>query len=161
MFCAASWASDGDRDAFDIVQTSCQCQMRTDAAGILEACGVDTTIAIDAPVDATKNWVNGSSIMVTQNRVALFPSTYSFPSIPSSATTFVATTSPAVPSCFGCNSPTSRGDPLVTYLANGAPPVVELVLTVTNTLTFRTQYLRAWVEAIPWILGTKLELPET
>ncbi|RPD70196.1 lysophospholipase [Lentinus tigrinus ALCF2SS1-7] len=113
---------------------------------LVKARDVDTIIAIDAPADTPDNWTNGSSLIATENRVKLFPSTYSFPPVPSSANTFVARNLTRRPTFFGCDSPSSRGDPLVIYLANGGPPLGEPPLT--NTSTNQLQYPPDEVQAM-------------
>lgn len=75
-----------------------------------------------------------------------FPSTYSFPPVPSSSAGFLANNLTLRPTFFGCNSPASSGDPLVVYIANGGPPLGEV--PVTNTSTDQLQYPSSEVQAM-------------
>ena len=59
-------------------------------------------------------------MIATKNRTTLFPSVYSFPSVPSTPASFVSSGLTTRPTFFGCDDPFST--PLVIYIANGGPP---------------------------------------
>ncbi|KAJ2974961.1 hypothetical protein NUW54_g11808 [Trametes sanguinea] len=105
---------------------------------LVQARGVDTIIAIDAPADTSDNWAAGDSLIATQERVKLLSPTYSFPPVPITQDEFLAQNLTKHPTFFGCNSPASSGDPLVIYIANGGPPLGQA--PVTNTSTGQLSY---------------------
>ncbi|PSR77273.1 hypothetical protein PHLCEN_2v7966 [Hermanssonia centrifuga] len=111
---------------------------------LVKARGVDVILAIDAPADTEENFTNGSSILATAQRVALFPSTYSFPPIPSSPNTFVSHNLVKQPTFFGCNSDTKA--PLVIYIANGGAPLGQTPLT--NIPTAQDAYNNSQIQGM-------------
>ncbi|TDL15555.1 hypothetical protein BD410DRAFT_823041 [Rickenella mellea] len=114
---------------------------------LVKARGVDVILAIDAS-NGNNGFATGASLIASQNRTTFFPSTYSFPPVPSTAATFLAQGLVNRPTFFGCdsahtiNSTNSTTDtstpPLIIYIANGGPPPGEPALT--NTPTLQIQY---------------------
>ena len=82
----------------------------------------------------------------TQDRVKLFNTTYSFPSVPTNESTFLAQGLTTRPTFFGCNTASTSDAPLVIYIANGGPPLGETA--ATNTSTGQTQYPLAQVQTM-------------
>ncbi|KAF8587110.1 lysophospholipase [Ramaria rubella] len=113
---------------------------------LVGARGIDTIVAIDASADTEENWANGTEIIDTAKRAALFGAVYPFPSIPSSPTIFVSQNLTRRPTFFGCHE---EGVPLVIYIANGGPPANgEAPVTNTSTLqtTFTSDEVRAFID---------------
>ncbi|KZS95656.1 lysophospholipase [Sistotremastrum niveocremeum HHB9708] len=111
--------------------------------------GLDIVIAVDAANDEN-GFVDGTSIIATANRSAIYPSTYPLPPIPKSNVTFVNKNLVLHPTFFGCTNFTasngttgiSVGDtstPLLIYIGNGGPPA-NGAAPLTNTSTFQTTY---------------------
>ncbi|KZT69824.1 lysophospholipase [Daedalea quercina L-15889] len=107
---------------------------------------VDVIFAIDA-VNTEYNWVDGSSVIATQERMAYFTGTYSFPPVPPDNSTWLAEGLTERPTFFGCNSSTASGAPLLIYLGNGAPPLGETT-AYTNTSTSQLSYSADELEAM-------------
>ncbi|CCM05117.1 uncharacterized protein FIBRA_07325 [Fibroporia radiculosa] len=103
---------------------------------LVKAREVEVIFAIDAAADTEENWADGSSIISTQDRVAFFPNSYSFPPVPPLQATFLAEGLTKRPTFFGCSSTVASGDPLVIYLANGGPPLGQPAMTNTSTDQF-------------------------
>ncbi|GJE87443.1 lysophospholipase [Phanerochaete sordida] len=112
---------------------------------LVKSRGVDIVIAIDASADTENNWTNGSSIISTQERAALFPGVYSFPPIPTSPNVFEARNLTRHTTFFGCD--TNHEAPLVVYIANGGPPLGQPPLTNLSTFTdtFTTPQIQAFM----------------
>ncbi|KAI0917852.1 hypothetical protein AcV5_002685 [Taiwanofungus camphoratus] len=101
---------------------------------LAKARGVDVIFAIDVAGNTEDSWADGSSMIATQDRVAFFPSIYSFPPLPTSQSTFLAQNLTRRPTFFGCNDTSASDAPLVIYIANGGPPLNQTPLTNTSTL---------------------------
>ncbi|EKM59981.1 uncharacterized protein PHACADRAFT_250811 [Phanerochaete carnosa HHB-10118-sp] len=111
---------------------------------LVKARRVDIVIAIDAAADTEDNFTNGSSLISTQQRAALFPGVYSFPPVPSSPDVFAAHNLTKRTTFFGCN--TAPEAPLVAYFANGGPPLGQTPLT--NLSTFTDTFTPPQIQAI-------------
>ncbi|KAF9811023.1 hypothetical protein IEO21_06727 [Rhodonia placenta] len=103
---------------------------------LVKARDVEVIFAIDVAADTEDNWTAGLSIIATQDRVAFFTDTYSFPQVPPLESTFLAYNLTKRPTFFGCESTVESGEPLVIYLANGGPPLGQPPLTNTSTAQF-------------------------
>ncbi|TDL15109.1 hypothetical protein BD410DRAFT_796692 [Rickenella mellea] len=107
--------------------------------------GVDVILAVDAS-NGNGGFATGSALIAAQNQARLFPSSYSFPPIPSTTEAFIAQGLVNRPTFFGCdsthtiNSTTTHTNtpPLIIYIANGGPPPGEPALT--NTPNLQLQY---------------------
>ena len=82
----------------------------------------------------------------TQQRVKMFNTTYSFPSVPTNSSTFVDQGLTVRPTFFGCEEPSTSDAPLVVYIANGGAPLGETA--VLNTPTSQTEYPLAEVQSM-------------
>ncbi|KII94539.1 hypothetical protein PLICRDRAFT_33337 [Plicaturopsis crispa FD-325 SS-3] len=112
---------------------------------LVKARGVDVIFAIDATADIN-NFADGSSLVATQNRTTFFPGAYSFPPVPTNTSTFTASNLTSHPTFFGCD-PSSADEPLLIYLANGAPPQ-NGAAPVTNISTDQVSVPNAQLQAI-------------
>ncbi|EIW74777.1 lysophospholipase [Coniophora puteana RWD-64-598 SS2] len=114
---------------------------------LVKARGVDIIVAIDVSSDEN-NFADGSALIATQDRVALFPSAYSFPPVPTTAAEFTSQNLTTRPTFFGCTTtPANLSTPLVVYLANGGPPH-DGAAPVTNTSTYQLSYEDSEVQAM-------------
>src|SRR5882762_1454142 len=114
------------------------------------------TIIIAVQSGNATGWADGSSVIATKIRTTLFPSAYSFPSVPANTTTFVSANLTTRPTFFGCNTATST--PLIIYIANGAPPRGATGPPVTNTSTLQLSHEPAEIQAIldqTWAIATQ------
>ncbi|OBZ78586.1 Lysophospholipase [Grifola frondosa] len=116
---------------------------------LVKARGIDVILAVDAGNqthgnETNNNFADGSSLIATQDRAALYPSYYSFPPVPSLYTTFLAQNLTKRPTFFGCDADPSA--PLVIYLANGAAPLGQN--PVTNISSARSSIPSEEVEAM-------------
>ncbi|KAH9832909.1 lysophospholipase [Rhodofomes roseus] len=114
---------------------------------LVKAREVDVIFAIDAASDTEYNWVDGSSIIATQERMAYFAGTYSFPPVPPDNSTWLTEGLTTRPTFFGCNSSGASGAPLLVYLGNGGPPLGETT-AYTNTSTEQLAYSADELEAM-------------
>ncbi|GBE81631.1 Lysophospholipase 2 [Sparassis crispa] len=112
---------------------------------LVKARGVEVIFAIDAASDTEDNFSDGSSIIATQDRVALFPNAYSFPPVPPLQSTFLSHNLTKQPTFFGCNA-SSSAEPFVIYLANGGAPLGQAALT--NTSTEQLSYSAAQIDGM-------------
>ena len=76
--------------------------------------------------------------------MALFPESYSFPTIPSSSSESLEQGLTQRPTFFGCND--SENVPLVIYLGNGGAPLGQVA--VTNTTTSQFTYQASEIQAM-------------
>ncbi|KAH9928107.1 lysophospholipase [Fomitopsis serialis] len=106
---------------------------------LVKAREVDVIFAIDAASDTEYHWVDGSSVIATQERMAYFVGTYSFPPVPPDNATWLAEGLTRRPTFFGCNSSAASGAPLLIYLGNGGPPLGQTT-GYTNTSTAQLAY---------------------
>ncbi|KAI0364305.1 FabD/lysophospholipase-like protein [Pilatotrama ljubarskyi] len=113
---------------------------------LVKARGVDTIIAIDAPADTDDDFTDGSSLIATQERVKVLSAAYSFPPVPTTQAEFLAHNLTKRPTFFGCHSPSSTGEPLVIYIANGGPPLDQA--PVTNMPTAKLSYTPEEAQAL-------------
>ncbi|KAG2073383.1 lysophospholipase [Suillus decipiens] len=114
---------------------------------LVKARGVDVIFAIDA-TDDIDDFADGSSLIATQNRTSLYPSSYSFPPVPTSLEEYTAQNLTTRPTFFGCNTTSSNAStPLLIYLANGGPPH-DGAAPVTNTSTSQTTYLSSEIQGM-------------
>ncbi|KAI0313929.1 phospholipase B [Amylostereum chailletii] len=107
----------------------------------LRARNMDFIVAVDGSNDTTAVWPNGTSLLMTSQRLAsvLSSTHHSFPPIPGSADDFVSTGTSLRPTFFGCDPAQNPPEwPLVLYLPN-APPF-NGSRPVTNSGTFQLQY---------------------
>ncbi|KAF8513955.1 lysophospholipase catalytic domain-containing protein [Gautieria morchelliformis] len=105
---------------------------------LVRARGIDTIIAIDAAADTTENFTNGTDLINTAKRAALFGAQYPFPAVPATPAVFVQQGLNRRPTFFGCDE--APGTPMVIYIANGGPPLDGGAAPVTNTSTGQTTY---------------------
>ncbi|OCH95307.1 lysophospholipase [Obba rivulosa] len=112
---------------------------------LVKARGVDVVLAIDAAADTDDNFSDGSSLVTTQKRAALFPSSYSFPHVPANQSVFLAQGLTKRPTFFGCNAPSDSAAPLVIYMANGGAPLGQVPVTNVSTdqLSFAPEQIDA------------------
>ncbi|CCM04094.1 uncharacterized protein FIBRA_06253 [Fibroporia radiculosa] len=101
---------------------------------LAKARGIDVILAIDAAADTDDNWAAGVSLMAMQDRVSYYPTTYSFPPVPTSTSVMLSQNLTKRPTFFGCNSSLESSEPLIIYIANGGPPLDLPPLTNTSTL---------------------------
>ncbi|KAJ3533636.1 hypothetical protein NM688_g7256 [Phlebia brevispora] len=113
---------------------------------LVKARGIDVIFVIDAPADTIENFTNGSSLISSRERAALFPKSYSFPPIPNSPNTFVSEGLVKRPTFFGCNSRPQTDEPLFIYIANGGAPLGQA--PVTNISTMDTALTNSQIAAI-------------
>ncbi|TDL15105.1 FabD/lysophospholipase-like protein [Rickenella mellea] len=120
---------------------------------LVKARGVDVILAIDAS-NGNGGLATGSALIAAQNRAAAFPSSYSFPPVPTTTETFLTQGLVNRPTFFGCdsahtiNSTTTDPNtpPLIIYIANGGPPPGEPALT--NTSNLQLQYESEQIQGI-------------
>ncbi|KAJ7860229.1 acyl transferase/acyl hydrolase/lysophospholipase [Mycena olivaceomarginata] len=100
--------------------------------------GVDVILAIDVTAgsadDSNNNFCNGRSLIATHNRTTFFPSYYSFPTVPLNTSTILAEGLTTRPVFFGCEA--NADEPLVIYIANGAPPPGQPAITNFSSFDF-------------------------
>ncbi|KAJ6538742.1 lysophospholipase catalytic domain-containing protein [Mycena sp. CBHHK59/15] len=105
---------------------------------LVKARGVDVILAIDVTAgsadDSNNNFCNGRSLIATHNRTTFFPSYYSFPTVPLNTSTILAEGLTTRPVFFGCEA--KADEPLVIYIANGAPPPGQPAITNFSSLDF-------------------------
>src|ERR1700761_1788357 len=83
-------------------------------------------------------------MQATHNRTALFPSYYSFPAVPLNTSTILEEGLATRPAFFGCDA--TADEPLVIYIANGAPPPGQPA--ITNFTSFDFDFTLAQAQAI-------------
>ncbi|KAI0759250.1 lysophospholipase [Trametes elegans] len=119
---------------------------------LVRARGVDTIIAIDASGDTADNFADGSSLIATEQRVALLSPAYAFPRVPRTPAAFAAQNLTRRPAFFGCKSAAGAGagDPLVVYLANGGPPLGQAPVTngTGDTLSYGARAVQAFLDQV-------------
>ncbi|KAJ6495831.1 lysophospholipase [Mycena vulgaris] len=101
---------------------------------LVKARGVDVILAIDVVHDSNNNFCNGRSLIATHNRTTFFPSYYSFPTVPLNTSTILAEGLTTRPMFFGCEA--KADEPLIIYIANGAPPPGQPAITNFSSLDF-------------------------
>ncbi|GAA5856232.1 hypothetical protein JCM8547_000832 [Rhodosporidiobolus lusitaniae] len=115
---------------------------------LVKAREVDFILAADASADTDTTWPNGTSLIATSDRVALWSHNFTnFPPIPSTQQDFVDQGLADRPTFFGCNNTfggwmnSSGAYPLVVYHPN-APAVTlnDPYLTNVTTLTLNYEY---------------------
>ncbi|GAA5980887.1 hypothetical protein JCM10908_003902 [Rhodotorula pacifica] len=110
---------------------------------LVKAREIDAIFAIDGSADTTYSYANGTSLIATSDKVALYMHNYTaFPPIPATQADFVQQGLNLRPTFFGCNSTTGGNVtaegayPLIIYLPNapGNNP------GATNYSTFKLEY---------------------
>ena len=95
-------------------------------------------------------------MIATKNRTTLFPSSYSFPPLPSTPASFISSNLTTRPAFFGCDTSTSA--PLVIYIANGGPPRnlagPPLTNASTNQLAFEPADIQGALDQT-WSIATQ------
>ncbi|MBW0470099.1 hypothetical protein O181_009814 [Austropuccinia psidii MF-1] len=102
---------------------------------IVRARNVETIVAFDGTGDS-HNFANGSSIIQTSKRAALYPSSYKFPQVPQNVSTYTSEGLVNHPTFFGCDEKVDV--PLLIWIANSPP--LDGSIPLTNTSTIQLTY---------------------
>lgn len=101
---------------------------------LVRARKVEVIIAIDGTADFN-NFANGSSVIHSAQRAALYPSVYKFPKVPMNVTKFTTQGLVERPTFFGCEE---FDAPLLIWIANSAP--IDGSTPVSNRTTLQLTF---------------------